>query len=227
VQDTKNFLAFYIVCEEWLSMETFGIDALNRALREIHAAIADNPRVNGISHIGLIAFSDTAEELLPLSNLADVKELPGLTTGVATNYGEAFRLLRVVISRDISKFKSLGVKVYRPVVLFITGGEPTDDWKASHRALTDKNINPEAPHVIAFGVADANPAVLKEIGTAGVHFAGQEDTEVFQIGPKLLFKDVLHDSKSLTEVQDENLSFARLIWWAVAIFVLVVFVASR
>lgn len=229
-------LPFYIVCDESASMGDDGIAALNHALPIFHAAIADNPRANGISHIGLIAFSDTAEELLPLSNLADVKELPGLTVGGLTNYGEAFRLLHVVISRDIAKFKSLGVKVYRPVVLFITGGDPTDDWKASHRALTDKNINPEAPHVIAFGVANANLADLKEIGTAGVRFAGQEDTELFQISPKLLFEDVLHDSKSaqpsapllsLTEVQEENLPFARLIWWATAVFVLVAFVASR
>ena len=153
-------LPFYILCDESGSMDANGgIDAVNNGLPELHAAIAGDPLVSDKCRIGLITFSDIAEELLPLSNLSDVQAMPGCAAKGMTNYGEAFNLLRVVIARDIANMKSQGIQVYRPAVFFITDGDPTDDWEANHRALTDKNINPQAPHIIAFGVAGANPAM--------------------------------------------------------------------
>ena len=183
-------LPFYILCDESGSMDANGgIDAVNRGLPELHATIAGDPLVSDKCRIGLITFSDIAEELLPLSNLSDVQAMPGCAAKGMTNYGEAFNLLRVVISRDISNMKSQGIQVYRPAVFFITDGEPTDDWEANHRALTDKNVNPQAPHIIAFGVAGANPAVIGKIGTKAAFIANQG------VEPGNALKEIL---KSLT-----------------------------
>ena len=183
-------LPFYILCDESGSMDANGgIDAVNKGLPELHAAIAGDPLVSDKCRIGLITFSDIAEELLPLSNLSDVQAMPGCAAKGMTNYGEAFNLLRVVISRDIANMKSQGIQVYRPAVFFITDGEPTDDWEANHRALTDKNVNPQAPHIIAFGEAGANPAVIGKIGTKAAFIANQG------VDPGNALKEIL---KSLT-----------------------------
>ena len=183
-------LPFYILCDESGSMDANGgIDAVNKGLPELHAAIAGDPLVSDKCRIGLITFSDIAEELLPLSNLSDVQSMPGCAAKGMTSYGEAFNLLRVVISRDIANMKSQGIQVYRPAVFFITDGEPTDDWEANHRALTDKNVNPQAPHIIAFGVAGANPAVIGKIGTKAAFIANQG------VDPGNALKEIL---KSLT-----------------------------
>lgn len=183
-------LPFYILCDESGSMDANGgIDAVNRGLPELHATIAGDPLVSDKCRIGLITFSDIAEELLPLSNLSDVQAMPGCAAKGMTNYGEAFNLLRVVISRDISNMKAQGIQVYRPAVFFITDGEPTDDWEANHRALTDKNVNPQAPHIIAFGVAGANAAVIGKIGTKAAFIANQG------VDPGNALKEIL---KSLT-----------------------------
>ncbi len=183
-------LPFYILCDESGSMDANGgIDAVNRGLPELHATIAGDPLVSDKCRIGLITFSDIAEELLPLSNLSDVTAMPGCAAKGVTNYGEAFNLLRVVISRDISNMKSQGIQVYRPAVFFITDGDPTDDWEANHRALTDKNVNPQAPHIIAFGVAGANPTVIGKIGTKAAFIANQG------VDPGNALKEIL---KSLT-----------------------------
>ena len=183
-------LPVYILCDESGSMDANGgIDAVNNGLPELHAAIAGDPLVSDKCRIGLITFSDIAEELLPLSNLSDVQAMPGCAAKGMTNYGEAFNLLRVVISRDIANMKSQGIQVYRPAVFFITDGDPTDDWEANHRALTDKNINPQAPHIIAFGVAGANPAVIGKIGTKAAFIANQG------VDPGNALKEIL---KSLT-----------------------------
>ena len=169
-------LPFYILCDESASMDANGgIDAVNRGLPELHATIAGDPLASDKYRIGLITFSDIAEELLPLTNLSDVHPMPGLMEKPMSNYGEAFNLLRVVISRDIANMKSQGIQVYRATVFFITDGNPTNDWEANHRALTDKNVNPQAPNIIACGVAGANPVVMEKIGTKGVFIVPHND----------------------------------------------------
>ena len=126
---------------------------------------------------------------MPLSNLSDVGAMPGCAAKGLTNYGEAFNLLRVVIQRDIANLKAQGLQVYRPAVFFITDGEPTDDWEANHRALTDKAMNPQAPHIISFGVAGANAAVIGKIGTKAAFIANHG------VDPGNALKEIL---KSLT-----------------------------
>ena len=170
----ENILPFYIVCDESGSMDGIGgIDAVNQALPELHSTIAADPLVSDKCRIGLLTFSDQAEELLPLTRATDVSAMPGVQAKGMTNYGEAFNLLRYVIGRDIADLKSQGFQVFRPAVFFITDGEPTDEqtWEANYRALVDKATNRQAPNVIAFGVNKANAGTIGKIGTVGAFIA--------------------------------------------------------
>ena len=64
----EQILPFYIVCDETGSMEPIGgIEAINKALPQLHAEIAADPLVSDKCRIGLITFSDTAEELMSLT----------------------------------------------------------------------------------------------------------------------------------------------------------------
>jgi uncharacterized protein YegL len=166
----ENILPFYIVCDESGSMgPNGGINAINGALPELHATIASDPLVSDKCRIGLITFSDTAEELMSLTNLADVVAMPGMQARGLTNYGQVFDLLKTVISRDIANLKGQGYKVYRPAVFFITDGEPTDvaTWESSYRSLVDKTTNRHAPNIIAFGVDGADASTIGKVGTLG------------------------------------------------------------
>jgi len=194
-------LPFYILCDESGSMDANGgIDAINEGLPDLHATIAGDPLVSDKCRIGLITFSDTAEELLPLSNLSDVQAMPGCAAKGMTNYGEAFNLLRVVISRDIANLKSQGMQVYRPAVFFISDGEPNDDWEANYRALTDKAGNKQAPNIIAFGVDGANASVIGKIGTIAAFIAnpGTKPGNALKEILKSLTNTILNSSSSST-----------------------------
>ena len=194
-------LPFYILCDESGSMDANGgIDAINEGLPDLHATIAGDPLVSDKCRIGLITFSDTAEELLPLSNLSDVQAMPGCAAKGMTNYGEAFNLLRVVISRDITNLKSQGMQVYRPAVFFISDGEPNDDWEANYRALTDKAGNKQAPNIIAFGVDGANASVIGKIGTIAAFIAnpGTKPGNALKEILKSLTNTILNSSSSST-----------------------------
>ena len=163
----ERVLPFYIVCDESASMAyNGGINAINKALPELHESVASNPLVNDKARIGLISFSDDAEVLLQVSALADVEDMPGVMEKGATSYGSAFRLLKKQIKEDIATLRADGFRVQRPAVFFISDGEPTDsDWQTYHAELIDKNSNPHAPNIIAFGVDSADPDTIRRVAT--------------------------------------------------------------
>ena len=165
VEDGILINPFYIICDESQSMEGAKLDACNTALPKIHAAIAADPIVNDKVRIGVISFSDTAEALLPLSKMTDVVDFPGLVVKGGTNYGNAFTCLKNTIQADIADLKKGGAKVNRPIVFFISDGEPTDtNWKAAHAQVADKSW-PFSPHIISFGVGGAQADTIREVAT--------------------------------------------------------------
>jgi uncharacterized protein YegL len=164
----KPILPFYIVCDESGSMEPIGgIAAINRALPDLHAEIAADPLVSDWFRVGLITFSDTAEELMSLTKLSDVVAMPGMQARGVTNYGPVFELLKQVIVRDIANLKSQGFEVFRPAVFFLTSGVPTDDpeWKDSYRSLMDKANFRQYPNIVAVGFDGADEQVIAEVGS--------------------------------------------------------------
>jgi uncharacterized protein YegL len=158
----QGVLPFYVVCDESGSMSGPSLDSVNAALPELHATIAADPLVSDKCRVGVVAFSDSAEVLLPLSKLSDVVEIPGLSAATVTNYGAVFDLLAQLIAQDISSLKGSGYRVYRPVVFFISDGEPTDTWEQAYRNLTSPSVT--YPHIIAYGVAGANAETIGKVG---------------------------------------------------------------
>jgi len=172
----EQILPFYIVCDESASMEyNGGIDAINEGIPELHFVICSDPLVDDKARICMITFSDDAEVLAPLSHASDIEEMPGVAAAGATSYGSAFRLLKSQIATDIALYRADGYKVHRPAVFFITDGQPTDEWEQDWQALTDKSTNPQAPNIIAFGVDQANEAIIKQVGTFAA-FAMEQGT---------------------------------------------------
>lgn len=155
---------FYIVCDESAPMgPNGGIAAINQALPEIHATLACDPWVTDKSRLSIIAFSNNAEVILPLCNVCDVADLPGVTAGGLANYGNAFALLQTTIENDVNSMKSQGFRVYRPHVLFISGAEPIDSWELAYQSLSSHTYH---PHIATYGVDRADPVILERIATS-------------------------------------------------------------
>ena len=156
---------FYLVCDESQSMEGAKLDACNTALSNIHAAVAADHIVNDKIRIGVISFSDTAQVLLPLSKMTDVVDFSGLVVKGGTNYGNAFTCLKNTIQTDMVDLQKSGAKMCRPIVLFMTDGEPTDtNWKEAHAQVADKTW-PFSPHIISFGLGGAQADTIREVAT--------------------------------------------------------------
>jgi uncharacterized protein YegL len=193
--DRISVIPFYIVCDESQSMGAPGIDSCNAALPNIHAAIGSDPFINDRIRIGVISFSDTAEALLPLSKMTDVVDFPGLVAKGGTNYGNAFTLLKNTIQTDMVDLQKSGAKMCRPIVLFMTDGEPTDtNWKEAHAQVADKTW-PFSPHIISFGLSGAQADTIREVATQvdkkGTSFAYLADDDASGAGLREIFNSLL------------------------------------
>jgi uncharacterized protein YegL len=125
-----------------------------------------NPYVAEKVRACLVAFSDDAKVLLPLSDLSDGAQLPPLTAGSKTRrYGPVFTLLKDLIRQDVERLRLAGQQdVLRPVVIFISGGPPADDWKPGYLALVDPAFG-SRPNIFTWAVGDAEPGQMAKIAT--------------------------------------------------------------
>lgn len=155
----------YLVCDVSLSM-TDHIDELNAGLREFRGAVHADASVAGRVRCCVVGFAETPRVLQPLHPTTRLVELPEPGHGVGTNFGPAFTLLRDAIDRDVRGLAAGRLRVHRPIVMFLSDGQPTDPvtWPSAFAALTDPTWSAR-PNVIAFGIGDADHDTLGRIGT--------------------------------------------------------------
>ena len=157
-----QILPFYLVCDESGSM-TASLHVINDALPDLHEEISTNPTVADKTRFALIGFSDDASVLQPMVDLSEIDSLPGLSAGGMTSFGNAFRTLKQAIDTDVAQLKSEGHEVYRPVAFFLSDGVPTDgDWRQAYQELI---AAPFRPHIIAFGIGEADAHIIAEVAT--------------------------------------------------------------
>ncbi|WP_327045346.1 VWA domain-containing protein [Microbispora sp. NBC_01189] len=190
---SEQVLPFYLVCDESYSMQGPPLDAINQQLPELYRAIATEPAVADRARLGIIAFSSTAEVLLPLADLNDVHSVPQLTPSGATNYGAAFSLLKSTIEQDVTALKQAGHVTYRPTVFFLTDGLPTDEWQVEHKNLVSHDFRAH-PNILAFGFGDADPSTLQQVATLRAFIAndGLSPTQVLHEFARQLVNSVVN-----------------------------------
>jgi uncharacterized protein YegL len=160
-------ILIYFVLDESASMAGDRIDRINAGLPEIHNLLREHPAVSDRAHLGVVVFSDDAATLLDPSDAGKLTSLPGVQAHGNTNYGRAFAHVRLSIERDVAALKADGHKVHRPAVIFMSDGQPNvAGWEAELDRLVDENWKFHA-NVVAFGVGEADPDVIRQVGSAG------------------------------------------------------------
>ena len=169
-------LPFFVVADESGSMAGDPIESINSGLPRLHDAVVSDPVVSDKVRFGLISFAGDAQVLLGLSDLSELTALPGLTArDGGTNYAAAFDVLRVEIASEIARLTSDGFEVLRPAVFFLSDGQPNGpEWKSLYSALIAPE-NPARPNIIAFGIGQANPDIIRQVGTLAAFMASTTD----------------------------------------------------
>lgn len=152
------------------SMDQDGkIQTLNRALREMIATFADEEDRRAEIQLGVITFGGTEAVLhQPLQKATELSWSDMEARG-ATPMGAAFDLARAILE-DREKVSR---RSYRPTLILVSDGQPTDDWEAPLEALLGSERASKATRFAMAIGEDADEGMLRR-------FLGSEDFRVFR-----------------------------------------------
>jgi uncharacterized protein YegL len=181
---------FYLCLDVSQSMAGEPIAEVNAELPQLRESIGQDPAVAEVTRFGIVTFSDTAKTVLPLVDLALVEAMPTVEIEGRTSYAAAFDHLRRVIESDYLAGRSSGERWYRPAVLFVSDGRPTDPeerWREALRRLSDPAWR-RRPNILAFGFGDAVPGILAEVAgnKPGRAFVATEGAPPSAVVPELM-----------------------------------------
>jgi uncharacterized protein YegL len=106
------------------------VEELRNCLGKTITNLQGDPHALELVHISLISFGDEARLEIPLTELHEVNiDIRFDSLGKGRILGEAMKMAAESTQSEVRKI-SLEVKGdYRPSLLVLLGGEPTDDWK--------------------------------------------------------------------------------------------------
>jgi uncharacterized protein YegL len=147
--------------------------------------LADNPIINDIAAVSVLAFNDRPEILRPMSTLKRASSIAYPSEGYATNYAAVLRFMVEQHARDVRSVRmdrrrtdpdAYLIDVARPWVFFITDGrpfangafQPAREWLAQRERLVSGQIQ---ARVVAIGLPGAEEGVLWRLAT------GDEDEQ--------------------------------------------------
>jgi uncharacterized protein YegL len=142
------------------SMSGMPIHQLNEGVRTFRQELLGDPIATKRVEVGMVTFG-------PVTIESDFHTVPNFypreleTTG-DTPLGEAIRTGIDMVNRRKKEYKNAGVAYYKPWIILITDGAPTDDW-AEAAQLVHKGEAAKSFAFFAIGVEGANMEVLKQI----------------------------------------------------------------
>jgi uncharacterized protein YegL len=172
--------ACLLVLDTSASMSGKPIDELNKAVADFAEELRSDELASQRIDVGIISFggSVTVEsDFKP----AEFFEPPTLSAKLNTPLGQAVEQAVEMITKKKSEYRNEGTPVYRPWVILITDGAPTDDW--SHNIpLISTGEAEKSFSFYAIGVENANMEVLTSLSVARapMKLKGLRFTELFQ-----------------------------------------------
>lgn len=132
------------------------IDALNDAVAEMIATFAEEDDTRAEIHVSVIVFGDGGASIhKPLRPARETRWEP-LSAEGRTPMGEAFNLARAMVEDR----ETVPSRAYRPTLVLVSDGVPTDDWSTPLAALLKSERASKATR-FAMGIgADADHETL-------------------------------------------------------------------
>lgn len=146
------------------------IEALNLALKDMVSGFAAESRIRAEIQVGLITFGgERALVHLPLAPANKISEVSPLHAEGRTPMGSAFDEAKKLIE-DRERISS---RAYRPVLVLVSDGMPTDDWEQALDALCQSERGQKAVRFAMAIGSDADVAMLER-------FANDPESPVFR-----------------------------------------------
>ena len=122
-----------------------GVEMMLRALRS-------DPHALETVWLSCITFDREAKLAFPLSELSDV-QAPHLVAKPGTALGAALNLCADRIEKEVKKTTPNQKGDWRPLVILLTDGQPTDSWRSALPRL-GQDVRPRPANIYAVGCGD-------------------------------------------------------------------------
>lgn len=145
-------LPVYLLIDCSESMVGDAITSVQSGLKILVDTLRSDPHALETAYVSIIAFSGEAKQILPLTELTEVR-LPQLPIGAGTSLGKALSLLSNCIEGEVRRTTAQVKGDYRPLVFLLTDGQPTDDWQAVKQSI-DRLTKPRVANFYAIGCGE-------------------------------------------------------------------------
>ena len=136
-------------------LENNNIGALNAALKDFLSTLSQESRLNAEIHVSIITFGGAKAEVhVPLTPAWKINQTNDLVASGGTPMGGAFELaVEMIENKEI-----IPSRAYKPTIVLISDGIPTDNWEASFDKLKNSDRAQKASRMaMAIGTgADKN-----------------------------------------------------------------------
>jgi uncharacterized protein YegL len=193
----RRTMVLFFVVDTSGSMSGSKIGSVNTAIHEVLPELKDISAENADAQIKIAAleFSSGAKWLYDKPMEAESFRWNDLHAGGVTDFGEACKMLNQKLSRK--EFMQDAVGSFAPVIIILSDGEPTDNYKKELDALKANNWFIAAIKIaIAIG-EDANQEILKE-------FTGNMECVVEAGNPTVLKKLIRFASVSASQIGSKS-----------------------
>lgn len=159
VVNSPRPLPVIILCDTSGSMSVDGkIEALNESVKQMIATFSQESRLRAEIQVGLITFGKSVDRHLPLTAAKNVTAIMPMAAEGQTPLGEALTQVRLLLeNKEIVPSRS-----YSPVIVLVSDGHATDNWKAPMEALNQSARGCKACRFAMSIGQDADRLMLKE-----------------------------------------------------------------
>lgn len=152
-------LPVYLLIDTSGSMSGEPIEAVKNGVQVMISTLRQNPQAIETVCISVIKFDSTAEQIVPLTDLAYFQMVDIRASGT-TALGEALKLTAHKIDTEVSKTTPEKKGDWKPLVFIMTDGIPTDDWASG---LSEFKSRKTAFTVACAAGQNADTGILKQI----------------------------------------------------------------
>lgn len=160
------------------SMKGERIEKLNKGYKLLLDTLQKDALAVLRVELGVISFGGSVQTVQEFATVDQVHFQPLVSDG-GTPMGEAIKLGVEKLTTRQKRYRTTGVRCYRPWMFMITDGEPTDEWESA-AALVREREKSKHLSFFAVGVDGANMGILKQIsGRNPLRLKGLDFVEMF------------------------------------------------
>lgn len=145
-----------------------GLAALQTGVESLLRTLRADPHALDTVWLSCITFDRDARLVFPLTELTEV-QAPKLRVRPGTALGAALELCADRIQQEVRKTTTDQKGDWRPLIVVITDGQPTDDWNPALRRLGSA-VKPRPANIYAIGCGeDVDTAALQKLTEIVLH----------------------------------------------------------